>query len=313
MGGQAFKPDDELIVKRDAAISDLMSVNKLSAEDSSFAYKYIEHYYNDPDVPLSFDLISDHVKTIQSQLGLEVNGVIDSQLVKTLEYTPRCGVSDFNKSARGQAVKWGQKTLTYYIEKYVKNLSTADQDDIIKTAFQNWTDVADIQFQRVTSKQNSNLVISTGSGRGDGFDGPSNTLAWAYLPPDSSYRGQLLMRFDLDETWIKNTNTRGILMLNVACHEFGHMLGLDHSRYQNALMAPYYSPNIPKPQAQDDVVRIQSLYGAPKPVIPTPPPSPPNPPVPPVKPGQKYKLEVEVDDLSKITINGKKLVDFSLI
>ena len=50
-------------------------------------------------------------------------------------------------------------------------------------------------------------------------------------------------------------------MLNVACHEFGHLLGLTHSKKPGALMAPYYNPFIATPQQDDDIVRVQKLYG----------------------------------------------------
>jgi len=287
-------------------VDDYSDLTKLSAEQSEFALRYISYYYQDAQKGrMSLDDVNEHVRTIQSQLGLEETGQIDAQLVKTLEYTPRCGLTDqdIKKSAAGD--KWGIKNLTYFVEQYVKNLSRADQDDILQTAFNYWTEVADIRFTRSNSKSSSNLVISTGQGRGDGFDGPSNTLAWAYLPPTVNYNGQLLMRFDLDETWTKISSDRGIMMLNVACHEFGHMLGLEHSRYQKALMAPYYSPSIPKPQAQDDIPRIQALYGKPT-TVPTNPPTNPT-------PGTKYKVEIEVDSISAIKINGKSPIDFNLI
>lgn len=295
--------DDSLVTKR--MVDDVSSFSKLSAEDSEFALKYIAHYYQNPvRGAVTMNDVTEHVKTIQSQLGLEETGELSPQLVKTLEHMPRCGVSDYSKSA-ANSTSWGQKDLTYFLEQYVNGLARSDQEEIIQRAFDQWSDVADIRIKRTNNKQGANIIVSTGRGRQDGFDGPGNTLAWAYLPPSVNYRGQLLTRFDLDETWVKTPNERGIVMLNVACHEFGHLLGLEHSRYQKALMAPYYSPSVSKPQAQDDVSRIQALYGvaAPK------PPTTPTPPT----PGQKYKIEIEVDNLSQIKINGRSPIDFNLI
>ncbi|KAI4877800.1 hypothetical protein NFI96_012654 [Prochilodus magdalenae] len=61
----------------------------------------------------------------------------------------------------------------------------------------------------------------------------------------------------------------------VAAHEFGHALGLDHSRDPSALMYPTYSyrdvPTFVLPQ--DDVSGIQSIYGA-KPDKPSDPDEP---------------------------------------
>ncbi len=95
------------------------------------------------------------------------------------------------------------------------------------------------------------------------------------------------MRFDLDERWVIGNPQGGILMRNVACHEFGHLLGLEHSTRQTALMAPYYAPSIVKPQASDDVPRIQALYGA----APVPPPVPT--PIPPAVGNATVTLYVE--------------------
>jgi hypothetical protein len=69
------------------------------------------------------------------------------------------------------------------------------------------------------------------------------------------------MRFDLAETWVSNPQERGVLLFNVACHEFGHMLGLTHSKRKAALMAPYYSPTVAVPQWDDDILRVQARYG----------------------------------------------------
>jgi hypothetical protein len=281
-------------------VQQVSDTTKLSVEQSDFALNYVARYYHAPARgTISQDDLAEHIVTIQSQLGIEQTGILDSQLVKTLEYTPRCGVSDYAKSASG--AKWGLKELTYFVEQYVNNLSKTDQDFIIQQAFDNWSAVADIKIKRTNNKQSCNIIVSTGRGRQDGFDGPNNTLAWAYLPPTVNFKGQLLTRFDLDETWVKSPNERGIVMLNVACHEFGHLLGLEHSRYKSALMAPYYSPNVSKPQAQDDVSRIQALYG--KAISPTPTPTP----------GTKYKIEIEVDNLNQVKINGKNPVSFNLI
>lgn len=299
--------DDSLVTKR--MVEEVSEITKLSADQAGFALNYIAHYYQDParGVVTMVD-VSEHIKTIQSQLGLDETGELTPQLVKTLEHTPRCGVSDYSKLGARSSSSWGLKDLTYFIEQYVNGLARADQEEIIQRAFDQWTDVADIRFKRTNNRQAANIIVSTGRGRQNGFDGPGNTLAWAYLPPSVNYRGQLLTRFDLDETWVKTSNERGIVMLNVACHEFGHLLGLEHSRFQRALMAPYYSPSVARPQAQDDIPRIQALYGAPAPK----PPTPPTQPTPPT-PGQKFKVEIELENLNQIKINGKSPIDFNLI
>ncbi|KAI3372110.1 hypothetical protein L3Q82_006965 [Scortum barcoo] len=70
----------------------------------------------------------------------------------------------------------------------------------------------------------------------------------------------------------------GTDLLQVAAHEFGHILGLQHSRKPGAIMSAYYSFSYPLKLSEDDKQGIQYLYGPHPQVLPTPPPPPPPPP-----------------------------------
>ena len=74
-------------------------------------------------------------------------------------------------------------------------------------------------------------------GDGSTFDGPNGVLAHAYFPGQGQISGDA--HFDEGETWTIAT-TQGINLFQVAAHEFGHSLGLGHSRDSTALMAPFY-------------------------------------------------------------------------
>ena len=173
---------------------------------------------------------------------------------------PRCGCPDFNLDANPK--KWLSNNLTYCIVNRDEDLKPQIWDDLIAEAFLSWSRVANMKFTKVDHRQSANVVVDIGTGQSSHFDGPMGTLAWAYLPPKHNYDGQLLMKFDTDEVWIKDTSQQGTLLRNVAAHEIGHILGLGHSSVDTALMAPYYSAGVFCPQ-EDDITRIQNLYGKP--------------------------------------------------
>ncbi len=225
--------------------------------------------------------IKEAIHKFQLLLGLMPDGLVGPKVLAGISL-PRCGCPEhFTAEAREQLTKWGVNDLTYYIQSRDTDLSPELWDGIIGKAFQQISDVCNLRFKRTTTSNSANIIVSTGRGRGDNFDGSSGTLAWAELPRSTVYKGQLLCKFDLDELW--TDAGRGIRLLNVATHEFGHIVGLTHSSVKTALLAPFYDPEVSKPQLNDDIIRLQGLYGkpehepqpAPKPTpVPQPTPNP---------------------------------------
>ena len=103
------------------------------------------------------------------------------------------------------------------------------------------------------------------SRRKEGFGKQGGVLAWAQLPSSKDFDGILLSKFDLAENWItpvESITEHGTILRTVAAHEIGHLLGLHHSDNRDALMYPYVNGALAP--RQDDINKIQRLYGKPK-------------------------------------------------
>ncbi len=251
----------------------------MSAQSMTFAVDYLS-FFGYLSIYLLRNLTAEDlkaaVKLFQRTFGLKSDGLAGPKTLTAMHY-PRCGCPDFideeqpqhveymqmKSKAKEKQQKWLKEELTYSIDGYVTGIARKTQEKIIQEAFASWTDVAGIKIEKCnSSKKKSDILIGVGKGKEHAFDGQGGTLAWAYLPQGKNR--QLRMRFDLAEIWVKDQYGRGVWMLPVAAHEVGHLLGLEHSKQKEALMAPYYNPFVSTPQAKDDIEKIQKLYGKPK-------------------------------------------------
>ncbi|XP_060682408.1 collagenase 3-like [Hemiscyllium ocellatum] len=198
---------------------------------------------------------------MQEFFGLQVTGNLDSATMEVME-KPRCGVPDvaeYNLFPR--KIKWKKNNITYRITNYTPDLQSVDVDTAIWKAFLIWSEVTPLKFTRVYEGE-ADVMISFGTREhGDSypFDGADGLLAHAF-PPAAGIGGDT--HFDEDETWTIGAN--GYNLFLVAAHEFGHALGLAHSRDPGALMYPTYTyTNMDEFRLSwDDVKGIQALYGS---------------------------------------------------
>jgi hypothetical protein len=200
----------------------------------------------------------------------------------------------------------GGDTLTYYIDGYLRTMPNDVQDRIIQNAFDKWSAHVPIFFKRIMDKDeipNVNIMIGVGRGSAMNFDGSGGTLAWAQMPEGDNT--QLRTRFDLDELFIANPKQRGVLLLNVAVHEVGHILGLGHSKKNGAIMAPSYSAMISEPQEDDDIPLVQNIYPGGPAILPVPPIPTPGTPAP--SPGPEPGPSPTGKQIVTITVQGKVL------
>uniref|UniRef100_A0A663EIY3 Collagenase 3 n=1 Tax=Aquila chrysaetos chrysaetos TaxID=223781 RepID=A0A663EIY3_AQUCH len=213
-----------------------------------------------PFLAKSANSVASKLREMQAFFGLEVTGKLDEETYELMQ-KPRCGVPDVGEyNFFPRKLKWSKTNLTYRIMNYTSDLRRAEVDRAFKKAFKVWSDVTPLNFTRIRSGV-ADIMISFGTKEhGDfyPFDGPSGLLAHAF-PPGPDYGGDA--HFDDDEAW--SDDSRGYNLFLVAAHEFGHSLGLEHSRDPGALMFPIYTYTgktgfvLP----DDDVQGIQELYG----------------------------------------------------
>ncbi|XP_072182821.1 collagenase 3-like [Excalfactoria chinensis] len=240
--------------------------HEFTDEDIRFAERYLRTHYDLRPNPTgimkkSANTMASKLREMQAFFGLEVTGKLDEETYELMQ-KPRCGVPDVGEyNFFPRKLKWSKTNLTYRIVSYTSDLRRAEVERAFKKAFKVWSDVTPLNFTRIRSGT-ADIMISFGTKEhGDfyPFDGPSGLLAHAF-PPGPDYGGDA--HFDDDETW--SDDSKGYNLFLVAAHEFGHSLGLEHSRDPGALMFPIYTYTgksgfvLP----DDDVQGIQELYGA---------------------------------------------------
>ncbi|KAJ7988124.1 hypothetical protein DPEC_G00320370 [Dallia pectoralis] len=198
---------------------------------------------------------------------------------------PRCGVPDYPTQKHGGfsdrhptkgatfggkqrskrfvlfGGRWDKTDLTYKIMRFPWQLSKEKVRRILQEALRVWSDVTPLTFSEVMSGRADISIDFTRYWHGDNlpFDGPGGILAHAFFP--KTHRAGDI-HFDYDERWTVG-NSMGTDLLQVAAHEFGHVLGLQHSLVEGAIMSPFYSFSYPLELSDDDKQGIQYLYGPP--------------------------------------------------
>ena len=143
----------------------------------------------------------------------------------------------------------------------------------ITAAFAAWSAVADITFIEVAD-DGADFNAPTASGdiriAGTLLDGAGATLAHGYYPPLNGLTAAGDIHFDTGDTWKLGFGGAGFNIFQVAAHEIGHAIGLNHTGVAASLMNPFYTEAFIGPQL-DDIAGAQFIYGpAPASSVPEP-------------------------------------------
>jgi hypothetical protein len=130
------------------------------------------------------------------------------------------------------------KTFTFHID------AIPGPIHILDAALNTWKQVADVDF-------------AEGDG---GFTFTSASGSKVGIPPQTAaVTAGRITTFNTDWPWTDD------LFARVACHEIGHLLGLSHSWRPGAVM--HEKAPMAAPQVDDDIPRIQAMYGYSGPTI----------------------------------------------
>lgn len=134
----------------------------------------------------------------------------------------------------------------------------------IAAAFASWSAVSDLTFVLVADDSAAFDAATTTSGDirlgAHTFDGAFNILAHGFFPPVNGPTAAGDIHFDIAEAWKIGFAGTGFDIFQVAAHEIGHAIGLDHTLVPASLMNAFYTEAFAGPQA-DDIAGAVSLYG----------------------------------------------------
>lgn len=251
-------------------------LQQLKAYLEAFGYLNYSHNQTHAKNDHFDDYMEAAVKMYQLNYHLETTGTLDAQTLSTMA-APRCGVPDIingtnwmqasqkrTKHTNNTAVdyvffpgnpKWPptKYQLTYGFPRGTRS----DAISAVARAFNTWSSQSQFTFSQSQDFASADLKIGFYRGdHGDGFPFQPNSgvLAHSFAPTDGRFH------FNVDKSFSDGPVQGSFDLKTVALHEIGHLLGLQHSQVQAAIMWPTIPPATTKGLNADDIQGIHALY-----------------------------------------------------
>ncbi|HEX6204890.1 MAG TPA: M10 family metallopeptidase domain-containing protein [Solirubrobacterales bacterium] len=171
-------------------------------------------------------------------------------------------------NAFGVQSTWNHTNLTYAFENGTADIAGENERQAIRDGMALWSAASPLTFSEVPVESAEIKIKWAEGNHGDSisFDGAFNGVTGGILAhsswPTDPASGDI--HFDDAETWSLNEQTKiaqPFDLVTVAAHEFGHSIGLEHSKVNSALMYSPFETASHRYLATDDIEGVHSAYG----------------------------------------------------